>query len=539
MIIRLILKLDNLHNVKIRFNLMFDGNWNPIEFFKNADFANITLKEIFTVSWNAEEQLPPHLRQFVRQLCSKHKIREPRFGIIEDGAPQAFTYGHSPNRARIVISRGLIEITDPAELEAVVAHEIGHALHWDMALMTVAQIVPLALYMIFRVFSRATKGKNALVSLVIAMTAYFLYVLSEFFVLWLSRIRELHADRFAGSSTGNPGDLSSALIKIAYGLAGYAPKKGGKVSEEESEKAKDLEGLAALGIFNPSRAKNFAVVGYNGNEKEKPTFDPETAKRTMRWEHWNPWAQWYELQSTHPTTARRLEWLSQQSQAMGRQPFIIFDQKQPESYWDEYFVDIAVLISPWIVGIAGLILWMLGLMASDSYPGEVLAITPSTIAGVGLIAFGLLLLLRLSIIYHRDHFPGMSVSALLKRVKVSPVRPVPCEIQGKIVGRGVPGYIFSEDFVFQDETGLMFLDHRQPFALWDFIFGALRAKRFHVRDVVVRGWYRRGPIPYIEIDNMSAGEDYVKSYTPMAKKGVAIAISLIGVWIMLANNPLW
>jgi hypothetical protein len=32
-----ILRLDDLKNVKIRFNLMFDGNWNPIEIFKNGD----------------------------------------------------------------------------------------------------------------------------------------------------------------------------------------------------------------------------------------------------------------------------------------------------------------------------------------------------------------------------------------------------------------------------------------------------------------------------------------------------------------------
>ena len=34
-------KIDNLGNVKIRFNLMFDGNWNPIEFYKNADFRRL------------------------------------------------------------------------------------------------------------------------------------------------------------------------------------------------------------------------------------------------------------------------------------------------------------------------------------------------------------------------------------------------------------------------------------------------------------------------------------------------------------------
>ena len=36
-----ILKLNNLENVKIRFNLMFDQNWNPIEIFKNKDFNTL------------------------------------------------------------------------------------------------------------------------------------------------------------------------------------------------------------------------------------------------------------------------------------------------------------------------------------------------------------------------------------------------------------------------------------------------------------------------------------------------------------------
>jgi len=36
-----ILRLDGLNNVKIRFNLMFEQNWNPIEFFKNGDISKM------------------------------------------------------------------------------------------------------------------------------------------------------------------------------------------------------------------------------------------------------------------------------------------------------------------------------------------------------------------------------------------------------------------------------------------------------------------------------------------------------------------
>lgn len=32
-----ILQLRDLENVKVRFNIMFGGNWNPIDVFKNND----------------------------------------------------------------------------------------------------------------------------------------------------------------------------------------------------------------------------------------------------------------------------------------------------------------------------------------------------------------------------------------------------------------------------------------------------------------------------------------------------------------------
>jgi hypothetical protein len=43
-----ILKLDNINNVKIRFNLMFRDNWNPIEIFKN-DASDVLLEGQY---WN-------------------------------------------------------------------------------------------------------------------------------------------------------------------------------------------------------------------------------------------------------------------------------------------------------------------------------------------------------------------------------------------------------------------------------------------------------------------------------------------------------
>ena len=119
-------------------------------------------------------------------------MRFPWVGIIRDGAPQAFTYGHHPGNARVVISRGLMELLTDEEVEAVVAHELGHAHNWDMALMTLANLVPLLLYYLYRVglqFSGGRNNKGGGYTIAVAVGAYVLYVVSEYLFLWFSGTR--------------------------------------------------------------------------------------------------------------------------------------------------------------------------------------------------------------------------------------------------------------------------------------------------------------------------------------------------------------
>lgn len=47
-----ILRLDNLSNVKIRFNLMFAQNWNPIELFKNGNIATMLAGQYWNYNTN-------------------------------------------------------------------------------------------------------------------------------------------------------------------------------------------------------------------------------------------------------------------------------------------------------------------------------------------------------------------------------------------------------------------------------------------------------------------------------------------------------
>ncbi len=98
--------------------------------------------------------------------------------------------------------------------------------------------------------------------------------------------------------------------------------------------------------------------------------------------------------------------------------------------------------------------------------------------GLPLVGLGLGMLAKTILVYRGDYFAPLSVSGLLHKVKVSNVRPVPARLRGTIIGRGVPGLIWSEDFVMRDSTGILFLDYRQPLRIWEWLFGLFRAGEF-------------------------------------------------------------
>jgi Zn-dependent protease with chaperone function len=464
---------------------------------------DLMLRWLYKMQWVQPEQLPQHLEEFVQRVCSEHRrLRFPAFAVIDDGAPQAFTYGHHPGNARVVISRGLIQLLTPEELEAVVAHELGHAHNWDMALMTLANLVPLILFWIYDLgirLSNRAGNKAGDYGWIAAIGAYVLYVVSEYMVLWFSRTREYAADRFAGRVTGRPNALASALVKIAYGLA--AQHSAAEEEAEEADKAKKNKkahstavagtgALAALNIFDRGAAVGMVMSASSGSAAQAQV-DPERVKSAMQWDLWNPWAGWYELNSTHPLVARRLLYLSDQSSSLGQEPYITFDRARPESYWDDFFVDLAVIALPWLGLVAGLALLVgLGLGTGTWHP---------FLVGVAVGLMGLGGFIKNRFAYRGSIFEHRTVAALLGHVKVSPVRPVPCVVQGTIIGKGVPGLIWSEDFVIQDPTGILFLDYRQPLALWNWLFGLLRAERYQGKEVRVQGWFRRAPTPYLEI----------------------------------------
>lgn len=461
---------------------------------------DLQLRWLHAFHWVEPSDLPPALRSFIDAQCAERRIPFPSVGIIEDGNANAFTYGHIPSNARLVLTRGVMDRLDASELEAVVAHELGHVVHWDMLIMTVAALVPSLLYAIYRMCMRtrrssSSRDKNGGGAVLIGLTALALYYLTEAVVLFLSRTRELHADEFAGEATKKPGALASALVKIAYGLAGV---------EQKDEAHAEPAAARTLGIFDPvaARALVAGTLGKSGLSKE-------AVVGAMQWDLWNPWAAYYELGSTHPLPARRLERLGKQAEAMGQPPFVRFDAQQPESYWDEFLVDLAYLWAPWL-GAA-----LLGFGALSLHRPH-----PFLDAGAG---WAIGNLAKLWFAYGSDYL-DMTCAALLKRIKVSAVRGIPARLKGTVIGRGIPGYVVSEDVVMKDETGYLTLDYRQPFALFQWFFAIARVPGLMGQPVTVRGWYRRAPVPYLEIREIAWSDGRSVCYSLEAQYAVSLFV---------------
>jgi len=485
-----------------------------LQFIFGPFLMDLSLKFLYKMSWVSPEDLPQHLRTFISKICQDEGINFPRVGIILDGAPNAFTYGHHPNNARVVITRGLLDLLTEEEAQAVVAHELGHVMHWDMLIMTLAQLVPLVLYYVYKSLTRNRcrgNGKSAPARLILAFAAYLLYVISEFIVLWFSRLREYFADRYSGRVTGNPNALASALVKIGYGLAGDDRGKG---EANYKERQATLNSIGPMGIFDSKTASILAVSGYSGPRSMGGEVDKDKLRDAAKWDLWNPWASYYELQSTHPLIAKRLKFLSNQSRVLGKDPYIEFNQHRPESYWDDFLLDLSVKALPFLVFVSAL--------------AVAIANKEMFYLWLGMFVFGGAYLIHTMFSYPVSDFATMNIKNLLSKIKVSAIRPVPCLIRGKIIGRGVPGLIFSEDFVIQDESGIIFLDYQQPLGIFNFLFGLLRAACYVNQDVEVIGWYRRSPVPYIEIKKLKIADKTSTCFVYNTKLIFSIALIILG-----------
>ncbi|MFE0516733.1 M48 family metalloprotease, partial [Streptomyces sp. NPDC058964] len=139
--------------------------------------------------------------------------------------PNAFATGRSADHAVLCVTTGLLRRLEPAELEGVLAHELSHVAHKDVAVITVASFLGVlaGLMVRFAFYSQLFRGRRdqntiAVLGVVMGVSAA-VYAISFLLIRALSRYRELAADRAAAHLTGRPSALASALTKVSGDIA--------------------------------------------------------------------------------------------------------------------------------------------------------------------------------------------------------------------------------------------------------------------------------------------------------------------------------
>jgi heat shock protein HtpX len=440
----------------------------------------------FSIDWDPDA-IPQAQRAFVERMCREHNLPPLKMGIIESGTPNAFAFGRLQSDARIVVTRGLLDILTEDEANAVLAHEIGHVAHYDFAVMALAALAPLLLYQLYAWTNRVNHLRP------LAYSAYCAYWVGRFMVLMLNRTREYGADHFSAHEGHACDALSSALVKIGYGLV-RETSEAKRLAKESKGKAKGTNktlqlgrGMALMGIASASNADALALG----------TNSPEDAARVMKWDLVNPWARFYELSSTHPLTAMRLRALNREAKAQGQNVTYALPLNERVN-WAGFPIEFLFWAAPLVCGFLFFTWEWIG--RDLRHRGVVL---PNHFMPWLLIALGVTWAARIAFRY-RGVFERKRVVELLDDMQVSQMRPRAVEIEGEIIGHGVPGAFWSPDLVLRDETGMMFLLYRSSVPFGRLLFALRSADRLVGERVNVQGWYRRGLKPYIEMSRVEA-----------------------------------
>jgi Zn-dependent protease with chaperone function len=474
------------------------------------------IEMVISIHWDdLYPALPARNREFIAKLCAERGLKIPRIGVIASGTPNAFSFGHTPRDSRVVVTQGLLDVLTVEEANAVLAHEIGHIEHWDFVVMTFAALVPLLLYQLYA-FTRHVNNLRAL-----AYGAYLCYLISQFIVLLLNRTREYFADHYAAEVTRTPQALSSALIKIAYGMVkadgGYKEAMRRKEVDVQMRREYRIAGsMAVMGISNLHSGAALALAGA----------DPSSAVAVMRWDLINPWARLYQLNSTHPLTALRVRALNEQADDAHQTVQYPLPTDQP-IHWGTFPVEFLVWAVP-LLSIA-ILLWGWWLREWLAKVGIAL---PAKTVPILLIVSGLGWLLRVAYRY-RGTVENASVLSLLEDTEVSQMRPRAVRLHGEILGRGVPGVFWSPDLVLRDSTGIVFLLYRQTLPLARFLFAIAEADSLIGQTVDIEGWFRRGLTPYVEMSRLRGEDGSVhRTYSRWVQSALAIAAAVVG-WLWL------
>ncbi len=153
----------------------------------------------------------------VAGLAQRMSLPMPKLWLIPEMSPNAFATGRNPQHASVAFTSGILQTMSDAEIEGVIAHELGHVLHRDILIASVAATIASAITFLARMgfFFGGTRddddrggGWSGILMLILAPLAAVVIQMA------ISRSREFDADAASAKYTGNPNKLIAALRKL-------------------------------------------------------------------------------------------------------------------------------------------------------------------------------------------------------------------------------------------------------------------------------------------------------------------------------------
>lgn len=174
---------------------------------------------------NSQAELAAQDRQVVNMVeemaISANLGYVPRVFVMETEQMNAFAAGWNQHNALVAVTSGLLDKLTRSEVQAVIAHEVGHILHGDSKLTLyvgiLANVILTLTNILGRVFlfSRSKNNNANKAKMLLLVLNFVLPILTQVLYLYLSRSREYMADAAAVQLTGDNQAMISALQKIS------------------------------------------------------------------------------------------------------------------------------------------------------------------------------------------------------------------------------------------------------------------------------------------------------------------------------------
>lgn len=169
-----------------------------------------------------EKRDNPRYFRIVENLAITIGVQTPRVYIIDDPAPNAFASGRDPKHSIVAATTGLLDIMNDRELEAVMAHEMGHVQNYDIRVSmiafglvsAIAFLTDIVLRMFFFGGNRRDNNMSPVVLIIGIIVLILAPIVAVIVQLAVSRQREYLADATGALTTRDPESLESALAKL-------------------------------------------------------------------------------------------------------------------------------------------------------------------------------------------------------------------------------------------------------------------------------------------------------------------------------------